>query len=455
MQEGDSASFLFEPEDIDDGVLPQMDAAVVPPQRLLAMSVQQQQPGSLQHAGAPVEAVWGHVDKDPKNPERSWRGVVVDVSKEGLATVLYDDADVEYYKSPSRVWRAHGETKAARALLGELAPGQLQVVLRAQYHLAMSRVRALRAACELTGMTVASACASVDLAKDGHAWPLAGMPGGPGAQLWVVERDWTSAARAAVEPHQRAAADRLLACVRDAAWRQALLAADDATTMADACAMVTDAVQPVLVELVLGSIVNEGWRVQTVRSGDAPDVQLFVEALRGVRGAPCIACHIRAVPWYTHPGLTPHTYTQLVTGRRPSLAAPAGAALCGLLGHIARSGHAGCAARRGGVEQGGGPGHAAASPLARLGQRRADRGASRVPRRGRELGRPCCYARARSGSEACRHGLGGRKEDTLPRGDHIRAARDVLQPGGACGCAVGRQRAVGGGGGCRQAALCR
>ena len=368
MQEGGSASCLFEAEDIDDDALPQMDAAVVPPRRLLVMSVQQQ-PGSLQHAGAPVEAVWGHVDKDPKNPERSWRGVAVDVSKEGLTTVLYDDTDVEYYKSASRVWRAHGETKAACALLGALAPGQQQVLLRAQYHLAMSRVRALRAACELTDMTAASACASVDLAKDGHAWPLAGMPGGPGAQLWVVERDWPLAGARAAAPHQRAAADRLLACVRDAAWRQALLA-DDATTMASACAMVTDAVQPVLVELVLGSIVDKGWRVQTVRSGDAPDVQLFVEALRGVRRAPH-ACHIIVVPWYTPPWS--HTYTQLVTGRRPSLAAPAGAALCGLLGHIARSDDAGCAARRGSVvEQGGGPGHDAASPLARLGQRRAD-----------------------------------------------------------------------------------
>ena len=245
----------------------------------------------------------------------------MDVSKEGLATVLYDDADVEYYKSPSRVWRAHGETKAARALLGELAPGQQQVLLRAQYHLAMSRVRALRAACELTDMTVASACASVDLAKDGHAWPLAGMPGGPGAQLWVVERDWPSAAaKAAAEPHQRAAADRLLACVRDAAWRQALLA-DDATTMADACAMVTDAVQPVLVELVLGSIVNKGWRVQTVRSGDAPDVQLFVEALRGVRRAPCMPYHCRAM---VYPTLASHLHS---TCDRPA-AKPCSASRC-------------------------------------------------------------------------------------------------------------------------------
>ena len=319
MQEGGSASCLFEAEDIDDDALPQMDAAVVPPRRLLVMSVQQQ-PGSLQHAGAPVEAVWGHVDKDPKNPERSWRGVAVDVSKEGLTTVLYDDTDVEYYKSASRVWRAHGETKAACALLGALAPGQQQVLLRAQYHLAMSRVRALRAACELTDMTAASACASVDLAKDGHAWPLAGMPGGPGAQLWVVERDWPLAGARAAAPHQRAAADMLLGCVRDAAWRQALLA-DDATTMAGACAMVTDAVQPVLVELVLGSIVDKGWRVQTVRSGDAPDVQLFVEALRGVRRAPCMPYHCRAM---VYPTLVSHLHS---TCDRPA-AKPCSASRC-------------------------------------------------------------------------------------------------------------------------------
>ena len=119
MQEGGSASCLFEAEDIDDDALPQMDAAVVPPRRLLVMSVQQQ-PGSLQHAGAPVEAVWGHVDKDPKNPERSWRGVAVDVSKEGLTTVLYDDTDVEYM----RTFKLEGaEFKADSArLFDELKP---------------------------------------------------------------------------------------------------------------------------------------------------------------------------------------------------------------------------------------------------------------------------------------------------------------------------------------------
>ena len=284
---------LDELDNLEEQLLTELAAeveVVVPQPLLLCMSVQQREQhlcpeGDRLPPGTAVEAFWGHFDKDPLAPERAWRGAVLCASEDGLYTVLYDDATAEHDKPSHRVHKAHGETKASRFLAGDLEPGsQLEVKLRKQYLLTLSRVRALRAACELTRMTAVSACAPVSLGHDGlGTWPLCGMPGGAGKRLWVVERDWSEAASQAASVQEREAAEKLLLCVRDAAWRERLLAC--ASTMAQACTLVVAALRPALVELVLGAIVDERWRVQAIEAGDAPDVQLFVEALCGVRRA--------------------------------------------------------------------------------------------------------------------------------------------------------------------------
>ena len=263
--------------------------------RLLSMSALHQQlcpGGDALPPGTAVEAIWGDFDKDSRARERPWRGVVVSVSAGGLYTVLYDDGTVEYDKPAQRVYRAHGETRASRLLRGVLDAGRQHDMLRKQYLLTLHRVRALRSACELTGMTAVSASAPVSLGHDGlTTWPRYGMPGMPGAggkQLWVVERDWSAAAEKAASVPQREAADKLMQCVRTPAWREALLTSTH--TMAQACDMVVAALRPALVELVLGAIVDERWRVQTIESGYAPDVELFVEALCGVRPVPPQPC---------------------------------------------------------------------------------------------------------------------------------------------------------------------
>ena len=269
-------------EELDEEELDELPPLSPPPPLRLAMSVQPSGFPGVFELGSAVAAQWGPYDSDPEKPELSWRGAVVNVSNYGGIVVLYDDGSSEYEKPPNRVQQAHGATRVSRLLCGDMPPGELRDKLQREYLLTLWRAQALFAAYALTKMTAVSALSPVNLGSD-HltSWPPCGMPGGQGTQLWNIKEDWGSSSQRAATEVQRAAADELLSRIREPRWCAALLT--DPTTMSRACELVTAAVRPLLVDLVLGGAVNETWRQSAIGYGDAPDVQLFVEALHGVR----------------------------------------------------------------------------------------------------------------------------------------------------------------------------
>ena len=292
--------------------------------------------------GQPVEAQWGPFG----GAERFWRGAVVDhyvgPSQPGDSshhnhhyTVLYNDGTVEFDKPAVRVLPVQGATKVSLLIAGSRQDDALLEELRK----ARARVRALHAAYELTPMSPSSVWSTPCRGDGTGTWPPSGMPGGPGKPLWQPNNmGWWRPSGEAATADERGVADALLRGVRSEEWIAALLDGRSGT-LATACQMVVTAVRPALVELVLGAMVNEAWRLRAIKRDDVPDVQLYLAALGGVL-AHSMAAVSGWLGWIVlrlRVGLglgsrlvRVRVATPPLAGRWAGLATPAGPAPCGL-----------------------------------------------------------------------------------------------------------------------------